>query len=287
MSPERAPDRYAVVGHPVAHSRSPYIHGEFARATGEHLEYGTIDVAPAGFAAAVRAFFAGGGRGLNVTVPHKEAAAALVDERTPRATLAGAVNTIWHTPDGRLVGDNTDGVGLVTDLERHLGLAIGGTRVLLLGAGGATRGVLGPLLERRPEMLALANRNAARARALAAEFAAHGPIVAGGLGDVEAAPFDLVINATAASLSGEVPSVTPAVVGPQTVCYDMAYGTGETPFMRWAQAHGARAAHQGLGMLVEQAAEAFRLWRGTSPPTAPVLARLNDPSGPGHGIQFR
>lgn len=274
MSGAPAPDRYAVIGHPVAHSRSPFIHGEFARATGEHLVYGLLDVEPAAFAGAVRAFFDGGGRGLNVTVPHKEAAFRLVDERTPRATAAGAVNTLWRAPDGHLVGDNTDGVGLVTDLERHLGVTVAGRRLLVLGAGGATRGVLGPLLARRPSVLALANRTAARATALAAEFAGAEAVVASGFDGVEARPFDLVINATAASLAGEVPAVTPAVIGPATVCYDMAYGHGDTSFTRWAREHGALAAHQGLGMLVEQAAEAFQLWRGVRPATAPVLAAL-------------
>jgi shikimate dehydrogenase len=268
------PDRYAVVGHPVAHSRSPFIHAEFARATGQALEYGRIDLRPEEFASGVRAFFAGGGRGLNVTVPHKEAAFRLVDERTGRATEARAVNTLWRAPAGHLVGDNTDGVGLVTDLEQHLGVTLAGRRLLVLGAGGATRGVLGPLLARGPSVLALANRTEARATALAAEFAAAGSVIAGGFDAVEAHPFDLVINATAASLADEVPAVTPAVIGPQTVCYDMAYGAGDTSFTRWARANGAAAAHQGIGMLVEQAAEAFRLWRGVRPATAAVLAEL-------------
>jgi shikimate dehydrogenase len=270
--PGPARDRYALAGHPVAHSRSPAIHAEFARATAEPVEYGLIDVPPADFAATVRGFFAAGGRGLNVTVPHKEAAARLVDRLTPRAALAGAVNTIYAQADGALVGDNTDGAGLVRDLEDNLALALDGRRILLLGAGGAARGALGPLLDRRPARLALANRDADRARALAAAFGDPPALVAGGFADVEP-PFDLVINATAASLAGALPEVGTGVIGPATVAYDMAYG-GPTPFMRWALAHGARAAHDGLGMLVEQAAEAFFVWRGVRPASAPVLARL-------------
>jgi len=269
-----APDRYALMGHPVSHSWSPFIHGLFARATQQAMQYRLIDVPSERFRAEALQFFVDGGKGLNITVPHKRAAAELVNELTPRAGEAGAVNTIHRKASGELVGDNTDGIGLVTDLESNLGLTLAGARILILGAGGATRGVLGPLLERRPALLAIANRTVARAEELAAEFAGLGAVVASGFDAVEAAPFDLVINGTSASLEGSVPAVTPAAIGAGTVCYDMAYGKGETPFTRYAHERGAKAAYKGWGMLVEQAAEAFLIWRGIRPPTQPVLALL-------------
>jgi shikimate dehydrogenase len=268
------PDRYAVVGHPVAHSRSPFIHGEFARATGQALEYGRMDVLPEHFASEVNAFFAGGGRGLNVTVPHKEAAFALARTRTPRAARAGAVNTLLPAEGGGLLGDNTDGAGLVTDLEANLGLRLAGQRILILGAGGATRGVLAPLLARTPAALAIANRTASRAHALAGAFADLGPVTGGGYGEVDGGRWDLVVNATSASLAGEVPPLAPAAIDARTTCYDMAYAREDTPFTRLARERGAAAVHMGWGMLVEQAAEAFMLWRGVRPATAAVLARL-------------
>lgn len=269
-----APDRYALMGHPVSHSWSPFIHGLFARATQQNMQYRLIDVPPERFRAEALQFFVDGGKGLNVTVPHKQAAAELVNELAPRAGEAGAVNTIHQKASGELVGDNTDGIGLVTDLEVNLGLALAGMRILILGAGGATRGVLGPLLERRPALLAIANRTVARAQELATEFAGLGTVVASGFDAVEAAPFDLVINGTSASLEGSAPAVTPAAIGAGTVCYDMAYAKGETPFTRYARERGAKAAHKGWGMLVEQAAESFLIWRGIRPPTRPVLALL-------------
>jgi shikimate dehydrogenase len=269
-----APDRYALMGHPVSHSWSPFIHGLFARATQQNIQYRLIDVPPERFRAEALQFFVDGGKGLNITVPHKRAAAELVNELTPRAGEAGAVNTIHQKASGELVGDNTDGIGLVTDLEANLGLALGGMRILILGAGGATRGVLGPLLERRPALLAIANRTVARAQELAAEFAALGTVVATGFDAVDPAPFDLVINGTSASLEGSVPAVTPAAIGAHTVCYDMAYAKGDTPFTRYAREHGAKAGYKGWGMLVEQAAEAFLIWRGIRPQTRPVLQLL-------------
>jgi shikimate dehydrogenase len=267
-------DRYAVIGHGLSHSRSPQIHGLFAQSTGQAMHYGLIDVPTAGFSAAVRDFFAGGGRGLNVTVPHKEAALALAAHLTPRARRAGAVNTLAAgTGAGAmaLLGDNTDGAGLVRDLTVNLGYALTGARVLLLGAGGAARGVIAPLLEGGVAGLRIENRTPARAQQLAQEFADLGPISAGG---ASGGAFDLIINATSASLHGEVPSVPAQACGPCTVCYDLAYGTVETAFMCWARAAGAAGALMGLGMLVEQAAESFLLWRGVRPDTAPVLAQL-------------
>ena len=268
-----APDRYAVIGHPVAHSRSPRIHALFAAQTGQSLVYERIDATPAEFAAVTRDFFARGGRGLNVTLPHKEAARALCGRLTPRAERAGAVNTLMAEAGGTLLGDNTDGAGLVRDLEVNLGLAVAGRRLLLLGAGGAVRGVLGPLLELGPAEIVIANRTPERALQLAAEFAGAAPIRGCGL-DTPGAGFDLIINGTSASLAGELPALPRGVVQPDALCYDMAYGREDTVFVRWARAQGAARAVMGLGMLVEQAAESFLLWRGVRPETPPVLAAL-------------
>jgi shikimate dehydrogenase len=270
----QAPDRYALMGHPVSHSWSPFIHGMFARAAMQNMQYRLIDVPPERFRPEALQFFVDGGKGLNVTVPHKQAAAELVNELTPRAMQARAVNTIKVTQSGELLGDNTDGVGLVVDLEDNLQLPLAGRRILILGAGGATSGVLGPLLARGPAVIAIANRTLARASALAAYFAAAGKVVASGFDQVEEAPFDLVINATSASLQGELPPLPAAAVNAATVCYDMAYAKGDTPFTRWAQQRGAAAAHQGWGMLVEQAAAAFLVWRGIRPPTRHVRELL-------------
>ena len=272
------PDRYALMGHPVSHSWSPFIHGMFARATLQNMQYRLIDVAPEKFRGEAMQFFRDGGKGLNITVPHKQAAAALVNELAPHAALAGSVNTIRLSATGLLVGDNTDGVGLVIDLERNLGLAIAGRRILVLGAGGATRGILGPLLERHPASLVIANRTVQRGAELAAHFAGLGTLATSSFDAIEGAGFDLVINATSASLQGQMPAVPAAVVGPATVCYDLAYAKGETPFTRWASERGAAAAFKGWGMLVEQAAEAFLLWRGVRPETRAVLELLNAPA---------
>lgn len=266
------PDRYAVIGHPIAHSRSPRIHAAFAAATGQRLAYDRIDAAPEAFEGVVRDFFDDGGRGLNVTLPHKEAAARLADRLTGRARLAGAVNTLARQPDGTLLGDNTDGAGLMADLAR-LGIAVRGARVLVLGAGGATRGILGPMLEAQPATLVVANRTAARATALTAEFAAvRGTVLGCGYdalaAQTAAGPFDLVIHATSLGLQGEAPSLPHGIVGPGSVAYDLGYGAGDTPFVRWARAQGVIRAEQGLGMLIEQAAESFLLWRGVRPDTA-------------------
>jgi shikimate dehydrogenase len=269
------PDRYALMGYPVSHSWSPFIHGMFARQTGQPVQYRLVEVRPENFRTTAVQFFLDGGKGLNVTVPHKQAAAELVNELTPRAARARAVNTIRVKPGTvELVGDNTDGIGLVNDLTTNLQVPLAGSRILLLGAGGATRGVLGPLLEQRPEELVVANRTAARAAELAAEFGAVGPVRGLGFDAVDSGPYDLVINATSAGLSGELPPVPAAAVGPRTVCYDMSYAKGETPFTAWARTRGAQSAHKGWGMLVEQAAEAFALWRGVRPSTRPVLELL-------------
>jgi shikimate dehydrogenase len=267
-------DRYAVIGNPIAHSKSPRIHDEFARQTGQDLDYGRILAEPNRFAEAVGAFFGEGGRGLNVTVPFKEAAWRLADERSPRAEVAGAVNTLIALPNGRLRGDNTDGAGLVRDLADNHGFAFAGRRVLLLGAGGAARGVLRPLLETGLGGLTIANRTADKAHDLARLAAGLGPVTGCGLDGLAGARFDLIINATSAGLGGEVPPIPDDCLAPGGWTYDMLYGDAPTPFCRWGEGHGAARALDGLGMLVEQAAESFRLWRGVSPQTAPVIALL-------------
>lgn len=272
------PDRYALIGHPVGHSRSPFIHERFAAQTGQSLTYTTIDATNEEFVAAVRRFFAEGGKGLNVTYPHKEAALTLVDELTPRAQRAGAVNTLALRKGGSgtsLLGDNTDGAGLARDLLNNHRITVAGRRVLLLGAGGAARGVLAPLLGLKPSDLTIVNRNVLRARELAERFRDMGHLRAIGYSELIGEPYDIVINATAASLAGELPAVPPGIVGARSICYDMAYGRDETPFVRWALQRGCARAIMGLGMLVEQAAESFYLWRGVRPDTASVLAALS------------
>jgi shikimate dehydrogenase len=269
-----ATPQYGVIGHPVAHSWSPFIHGLFARQAGIALEYRLFDVPPQDFRRWVLEFFAGGGRGLNVTVPHKLAAAELANELTARADRANAANTLSMPTGNHIRGDNTDGAGLARDLTQNLGIAVQGRTVLIVGAGGATRGVLAPLLGLEPRRLVIANRTAGRARDLAASFADLGTIEGCGLDELEPAPADLVINATAAGLAGDVPAVRGEVVGPDTVCYDMSYGRRETPFMRWGRLRGCARAVQGWGMLVEQAAESFEIWHGVRPDTSEVLAAL-------------
>ncbi|MFC5302201.1 shikimate dehydrogenase [Azospira restricta] len=266
-------DRYCVIGNPIGHSKSPAIHALFARQTGEDLVYEARLAPLDGFAAAVRAFAAAGGRGANVTVPFKEEAFRLCDAHSDRARLAGAVNTLSFA-DGRIVGDNTDGAGLVRDLVFNLKTPLAGRRVLLLGAGGAARGALGPILEREPEAVVIANRTAARAEDLALHFAEVGPVRGCGFADLTGESFDVVVNATAASLAGEVPPLPEGVFSPDALAYDMMYGKGDTAFLAHARRLGVARLADGLGMLVEQAAEAFFVWRGVRPDTLPVLAAL-------------
>jgi shikimate dehydrogenase len=277
MSP--AVDQYGVFGHPVGHSLSPFIHGVFARDTGQQMAYRAYDVAPEEFTERVQGFFADGGRGLNITLPHKIAAVDVAQELTARAAHAAAINTLALQGDNVLLGDNTDGGGLVRDLCDNLGLIITQRRVLILGAGGATRGVLAPLLGLEPAIVVIANRTPERAEALAAAFADLGVTQGVGFEYVGETPFDLIINATSASLSGDIPPIPAEAIGPQTVCYDLAYGRSAMAFVRWAQQSGCVRAVQGLGMLVEQAAESFRLWRGVRPQTASVLAALKERIG--------
>ena len=262
-------DRYAVFGNPIAHTLSPRIHAAFAAQTGQALTYEALLAPLDGFPEVVADFFRAGGQGANVTVPFKEQAHALCDRLSPRAEAAGAVNTLKFEGDA-IFGDNTDGVGLVNDLTGRLDLE--GKRILLLGAGGAARGVVLPLLQRRPAELFLVNRTAARAEELATRFAAPGVLRGGGYEALEGRQFDLVINATAASLSGDLPPLPAGVFAPGAQAYEMMYGR-DTPFLAYARGEGAQGS-DGLGMLVEQAAEAFFVWRGVRPHTAPVLALL-------------
>ena len=275
------PDQYGVVGHPVAHSLSPFIHGLFARETGQQMSYRLYDVRPEQFAAQTQAFFEQGGRGLNVTLPHKIAAVEVAHDLTTRAAHAAAVNTLARGEDGRILGDNTDGAGLVRDLCDNHGIVVTNQRLLIVGAGGATRGVLAPLLGLEPTVAVIANRTPERAAALAAAFADLGTTQGVGFEDVGDEPFDLVINATSASLSGEIPPLPAAAIGAGTICYDLAYGKAATAFVEWARGRGCAQALQGWGMLVEQAAESFLVWRGIRPSTARVLAVLRERSAAG------
>ncbi|MFC0269796.1 shikimate dehydrogenase [Kushneria aurantia] len=263
-------DLYAVFGNPVAHSKSPQIHAAFAAQLGERVRYEAREAETDGFEAAWQRFVGEGGRGANVTLPFKQQAATLADRLSERAALAAAVNTLIPG-DGELLGDNTDGVGLLHDLQR-LGAPLAGARIAVLGAGGAVRGVLGPLLAVAPQRLVIANRTAAKAHELAALFKAHGAIEGGGF-EALGEGFDLVINATSASLAGELPPLPERLIAEEGVAYDMMYGAEPTVFMQWADARGARC-HDGLGMLVGQAAESWFQWRGSRPDPEPVLARL-------------
>lgn len=267
-------DHYGVMGNPIEHSQSPRIHRLFAAQTQHALEYDAIEVAPGQFAAAVDNFRRSGGRGLNITLPFKRDAWVYADILNPRAERAGAANTLIFNENGATVADNTDGTGLVRDLLDNQGLTLAGKRILLLGAGGAARGVVGPLLGSKPTKLIIANRTPAKAVELAMLFGSLGPVSGCGLGDLKGFCFDLIINATAASLEGEMPPLPKDILAAGGWCYDMMYGNTPSPFMHWGLAHGARQAIDGLGMLVEQAAESFWLWRGIRPDTAPVIAEL-------------
>ncbi|MGA9852970.1 MAG: shikimate dehydrogenase [Gammaproteobacteria bacterium] len=268
----QAPARYAVIGHPVTHSRSPEIHAEFARLTGEPIHYARIDAPPGGFAMALREFLASGGKGANITLPFKEEAFALCHVHTPRAKKAHAVNTLFVHADSTLLGDNTDGAGLVNDLKRNHQVVLNGARILLLGAGGAARGVLASLLAEKPLLVHVANRTPERAHKLAAHHTGSRRVMSSGFENLRRQTFDLIINATAASLAGELPPLPNDCLNPGAVCYDLAYSERPTIFMHWAAQEGANLVLDGWGMLVEQAAESFYLWRGVRPPTATLLA---------------
>ncbi|CAK0745348.1 Shikimate dehydrogenase (NADP(+)) [Gammaproteobacteria bacterium] len=267
-------DRYAVMGNPVAHSKSPAIHSAFARQMKQSFVYTAILVEHSVFPTAVAEFHAAGGKGLNVTIPFKADAYALSTIRGPRAIRARAVNTLKFLVNGDVYGDNTDGVGLIRDLVDNLGISLTGIRLLILGAGGAARGILQPLLSTEPKKIFIANRTPARAQELAICFADLGPVVGGGFDELLNEHFDLVINATSASLEGEVPPLPDDVLADGAWCYDLMYSTALTPFQLWGIRHGAVRAENGLGMLVEQAAEAFFIWRGMRPDTAAVIREL-------------
>ncbi|WIO74260.1 shikimate dehydrogenase [Porticoccaceae bacterium LTM1] len=267
-------DRYAVFGNPIAHSKSPQIHRIFAEQTHQSMEYVSQCVPLDDFAQAVEEFMAQGGKGLNITVPFKQEALAVTGQLTERARLAGAVNTLVLSEDGTLLGDTTDGVGMVRDIRQNLQWSIAGRRVLVLGAGGAVRGVLEPLLAERPAELVIANRTVQKAEQLADLFPDMDTISGSGFDALAGAQFDLVINGTSASLSGELPPLPNDLLAAGAHCYDMMYGSKPTPFMSWAQQQGAEACSDGLGMLVEQAAESFYLWRGVRPETAQVIAGI-------------
>jgi len=266
-------DRYAVIGNPIAQSKSPQIHRAFAQQLGQDLTYEAILAPRDGFAVVIAAFRKSGGLGMNVTVPFKLEAFALAAERTERADEAGAVNTLKF--DGlAILGDNTDGLGLVHDIRDRLGFEIRGKRVLLMGAGGAARGVVLPLLREQPASLAIANRTVEKAIALGRHFASFGRVEAGDYAHLAGRSFDLIINATSASLSGEVPPLPPGAFADGSLAYDMVYGDEQTRFMQHAAERGAAHLADGLGMLVAQAAESFLLWRGVRPDIRPVLAML-------------
>lgn len=267
-------DTYAVIGNPIEHSKSPQIHAAFAAQTGEDIEYGRILGDMEDFAGDVRHFVRSGGKGLNVTVPFKEHAWQLVDENSERAEHAGAVNTISVLDGGRLHGDNTDGVGLVRDLAQNHGFDFHGKRILLLGAGGASRGILLPLLEQNPHEVVIANRTESKAVDLAGIFSGQGSVSGCALDKEHHEPFDLIINGTSAGLKGKVPQITTGCLRPGGWTYDMMYGDQPTAFVTWGLEQGASHALDGLGMLVEQAAESFFLWRGVRPETAPVIEML-------------
>ena len=268
-------DRYGVMGYPVSHSRSPVIHRLFAMQTGQNMQYELLQVSPEKLETAVRQFQRTGGKGLNITVPHKRAVVQLVDQISDRASTAGAVNTLTFK-GGEIHGDNTDGIGLLRDLGVNLGLQLQGANILILGAGGATRGIVGPLLQMQPRSLLIANRTLDKAQMIADHFAKHGPISACRFDMVPVGdPYDLVINATSAGVRGEMPPYPEGAVSEKAFCYDLSYGLNVTPFSKWARELGAANSVMGWGMLVEQAAESFEIWRGVRPDTAPVLKQMH------------
>lgn len=267
-------DQYAVFGNPIKHSKSPQIHAAFAEQTGQTLHYRAHKVELGRFAEVAAEFFRNGGRGLNITVPFKLDAFEFADELSGRARLAGAVNTLASGEDGRIYGDNTDGVGMVRDMNDNLGWQISGRRVLVLGAGGAVRGILGPLLKQRPERLLVVNRTASKSESLAELFADMGDVSGGGYELLSEGQFDLIVNGTSASMSGDLPPLPGSILSNDCCAYDMMYGADPTPFMRWAASEAAWAVSDGLGMLVEQAAESFCIWRGVRPDTKPVIEMI-------------
>ena len=267
-------DRYGVMGYPVSHSRSPLIHRLFALQTGQDIRYEPLEVAPDDLETAVRRFQRAGGKGLNVTAPHKAEAAKLCDHLSERANTAAAVNTLSFR-DGEIHGENTDGIGLLRDLVINHAVSLEGSNILILGAGGATRGIIGPLLEMQPASVRIANRTLGRAEALVDRFSHLGPVSAHPFDAVPVVrKYDLIVNATSAGVTGDAPPYPEAAVSGDTFCYDLAYGLKPTPFSEWARERGAAKSAMGWGMLVEQAAESFNIWRGVRPDTEPVLRQM-------------
>lgn len=274
MTVTTAIDRYAVVGNPIQHSKSPFIHTQFARQTGQSLRYEAILSPLDQFKATVEEFRQAGGKGMNITVPFKLEAYTLATRLTERAASAQAVNTFRFEQDGVILGDNTDGAGLVRDIERNLNISIHNKRLLLLGAGGAAHGVILPLLQKQPARLAIANRTLNKAQQLAQQFAEYGRIEAGHFQDFSGEHFDIVINATSTGLQDQLPPLPPGMLSGALLAYDMFYCSQLTPFLNSAQQEGAQQTADGIGMLVEQAAESFLLWRGTRPETQTVIRQL-------------
>ncbi len=268
-------DQYAVAGHPISHSRSPFIHRLFAQQTSEALNYDALDIAPEDFATAVSQFRAAGGLGLNITLPLKELAYRYADECSSRVQQAGAANTLHFRDDGQAYADNTDGLGLIQDLTVNLGVGISGQRVLIIGAGGAARGVLAPLLNSQPDCLVIANRTASRAQQLCTEFN-HSRLTSAAFEDISQGHFDIVINATSASLQGQALPISERTFACGACCYDMLYQYEPTAFLQQASSLGVSNISDGRGMLVEQAAESFLIWRGVRPDTQPVITALSE-----------
>ena len=269
-------DRYAVFGNPIGHSKSPFIHAQFAEQTGQQLTYTAELVELDDFNNAVERFAENNGKGLNITVPFKQEAWALATDRSSRAERAGAVNTLIINSKGDYFGDNTDGIGLVRDLVKNYRLQLKGKHILIVGAGGAVRGVIEPILSHEPASLTIANRTREKAVQLADDFSDLGNIKGCGLDEFGDQCYDIIINGTSASLGGEMPDLPDTIVSDITFCYDMMYAKEPTPFMQWAENNGAFKVVDGIGMLVEQAAESFRIWRGCEPDTAPVIAALRN-----------
>ena len=270
------PDRYLVLGNPIAHSKSPLIHAMFAEQTGQHLTYDALLVELDEFEKTLKRLQAEGVKGANVTVPFKQEAWQAMSLLSERAKYAKAVNTIVFTHNGELFGDNTDGVGLVTDFQQNNGVSLKDKHILLLGAGGASRGVIAPFLAEAPAQIVVANRTVARAHELVADFAElhQGKLSGCGFDELDTQQFDVVVNATAASLSGELPPIPQSAFAENACAYDMMYGTEPTVFLQWAQQAGVSVVLDGLGMLIEQAAEAFHVWRGVRPETQQVITAL-------------
>jgi len=268
-------DAYAVFGHPITHTKSPRIHSLFAEQTSQNLRYDAHDVPAEAFTTSVDSFFRNGGKGLNCTVPLKELAWQYADILSDRARLSKAVNTLVKQPDGQIFGDNTDGIGLVTDLTINHDIELSNRRVLILGAGGATRGILAPMLEHKPDRITIANRTLSKAETIVNEFSHLGSLSSSDYSDLNHQTFDLIINATSASLSNQLPPLPDRLLSKNGCCYDLAYGNQPTAFVCWGIARHARISIDGLGMLVEQAAEAFSLWRGIRPETTPIINLLN------------